>query len=315
MPYDAGYYAEIKVEPSSEYWFNNGGPTGTVPACVDYLNFVAYKSGSDAKIYWRSLIDTAVNRYIVERSSDSLHFASVLDTAAMHQIIAEYAHTEYAEFPTSTVVYYRLKWTMAGKTDTLISPIRKLQSTDGEHNSISFSAQMSGKGTILTEWKSGIDGIVDHYILERAIEDRSFSTINISKAARHFGQQYDITDAPAGIRQGMLVHYQLTAVLDDGTNIIMPVQTVEWAEANTVAEIYPNPCFDGILNIRWYADPGTDMQVTITDVSGKRMYSATVQSSHWQNIFTLETHYKPNGVYLLQTNIAGNKYVQKVVFE
>jgi hypothetical protein len=45
------------------------------------------------------------------------------------------------------------------------------------------------------------------------------------------------------------------------------------------------------------------------------MYSASYQSSHWKNTTTIETPYKPKGVYILRSNIAGSKYAQKVVFE
>ncbi len=315
VPYDNGYYAEIKTLPVSEYWFNNGGPTGTVAAGVDYLNFIATKNGNDVRLTWRSIIDTEVNNYLLERSTDGIHFAAVLDTVAAHSNPGAYTHTEYAEFPASTVVYYRLKWTMTWNTDTLVSPIRKVLATDDDNSLVNLTAQMAGKGKVLAEWTSYIDAIADHYVLEREIGDRGYTTINNSIAAHHYGQKYQVTDAPTNVSQGTLLHYRLTATLDDGTTLTLPIRTVEWAEPNTVASIYPNPCFDGNININWYADPGTELQINLTDITGKSFYNTTAQAGHWSNSTTIATPDKPKGVYILRTNIAGKKASQKVVFE
>ncbi|MBC7554277.1 MAG: T9SS type A sorting domain-containing protein, partial [Taibaiella sp.] len=315
VPYDKGYYAETKVKRLSEFWLNEGGPTHNFPLTVDYLNFVAIKKGTDVQVYWQSMIDTAVNRYVLERSTDGIKFATVNDTAASHQDIATYSITKPGEFQTADILYYRLKWTMTGRATTYYSPVRVLRFNDTENNALTLEAHMAGPDVAMVSWISFIDGIADHYILERQINGRTFDTVNTSRSYRHYGQQYNVIDAPAGVSRGALIKYRLTAVLQDGSNIVPPTQVLEWAVPNSVTSVYPNPSTDGILNMVWYAQPGTEIEFSLTDVTGKNMFATSATAAQYKNTTTIYTGFKPKGIYILRSVISGQKYTQKVVFE
>ena len=315
VPYDRGYYAELAVKPFSEFWFNNGGPTGTLPAGTDYLNFLAFRSGLNVATYWHSLIDTAVSSYTLERGSDGVTFTSVLDTIAVHSSPADYTYIDPVNFTSATVLYYRLQSQM-NSGSTFYSPVRRVSFADIADNMVTLNAQMIGKHSALVTWSSYIDGMVDHYILDRAIESNSYANIYNTPSARHYGQQYNFTDAPsAAIPNGVPVHYRLTAVLDNGTSIVLPIRTIDWDNGNSVVNIYPNPNYDGNITIVWHADTGTVMHVSIFDELGRNRYETSVTSAEWSNTTTLQTFRHAKGIYFVRFDIGGERYTAKMVYE
>ena len=316
VPYDKGYYAELRVKPFSEFWFNDGGPTGTLPAGVDYLNFVAFRNGRGVRTYWYSLIDTAVNIYTVQWSADSVGFTAALDTVAVHSVPAQYSFNDLINPPNYSVLYYRLKWTMAGRNNVYYSPIRKVGISDSAANLITMDASMINHQSVLVNWTSYIDGMVNHYILERAIGINAYTTIDNTISLKHYGQQYYITDQPTEhIQSGRLFHYRLTAILEDGSAIILPIRTVEWDNNGTVVNIYPNPTHNNSFTIVWDADAGTTMHINMTDAIGRSMYQATATATQWNNTTTLQTANRAKGLYFIRIDIGGNRYVAKIVYE
>ena len=316
VPYDKGYYAEITSKPFSEYWFNDGGPTGNFPAGTDYLNFVAFKNGQMATTYWYSLIDTAVNTYILQRSSDSLNFTTVLDTAALHNNPGEYTFNDPLTFTSSETRYYRLQWTMDGSGAVYYSPVRKVSSADSANNLITLNAEPIGHRSALVNWTSYIDGMVSYYILDRAVENNSYATIANVTAFNHYGQFYELTDHPAiNISNGAQVHYRLTAVLQNGTKIVLPIRTITWDNGNSVVNVYPNPNFDGNFTVQWHADAGTVMRIDIFDASGRSNFSAIATATQWNNATTFQTSNHAKGIYFVRIDIGGERYTAKLVYE
>ena len=316
VPYDKGYYAELTVKPFSEFWFNDGGPTGTFPIGTDYLNFIAFKNGQNVTTYWYSLIDTAVHAYTLERSTDGINFVPVIDTTATHSNPGEYTYTDPVNVTSSTVLYYRLQWTMTGGSTTYYSPVRKVDFSDAANNLITFNAQIIGYHSVLASWSSYIDGMTDHYILDRAIDNGAYTNIDNTPSQRHYGQQYSFVDNPAvTIPDNTLVSYRLTAVLDNGTDIILPIRTVYWENGNTLVNVYPNPNYDGNVTISWHADSGTVMHVNIFDELGRSKYQATATAAQWNNTTTFHTFTHAKGVYFARFDIGGKRYTAKLLYE
>jgi hypothetical protein len=316
VPYDNGYYAEFKVKSFSEFWFNNGGPTGNFPAGVDYLNFMAFKAGTKAQTYWYSLIDTAVHRYVLERSDDNATFNSILDTAAVHANPGQYAYTDPEDMAPGSIRYYRLKWAMTGSGKIYYSPVRKVSDADSATNLVQLDARMINSSDVLVSWRSFIDGIVDHYILERAINTGGYVIIRNQTSLKHYGQQYSYVDMPGDdIPSGTPIHYKLTAVLTDGSSVVVPVRTITWINTNAVVTIFPNPTFDGNFTINWFADPGTVMDMHMSNAVGQTFYEATATARKWSNTTTFLTPLKAKGVYFIRMGVQGKQYIAKLVYE
>ncbi len=316
VPYDKGYYAQLHVRPFSEFWFNDGGPTGTFPAGIDYLNFLAFRNGSNVTAYWYSLIDTAVNSYTLERSADSISYTDILDTSAVHTATAQYAVNDPQSFASANLLYYRLRWTMTGKDSVYYSPVRKVTAYDTAANLVILTAQMSGPEQVQVGWTSYIDGMVSYYILERAIGTESYITLETVSALHHYAQQYGYTDnLGKELPQGTPVHYRLTAVLTNGNHLVLPIRTVEWANPNSIVNIFPNPTHDNSFSIQWFANAGTNMQIVLTDASGRRVYESAATATQWNNTSSFLTPQLAHGVYFLRIMINGQKYADKIVYE
>jgi hypothetical protein len=316
VPYDNGYYAQFKVKDLSEFWFNNGGPTGKFPAGVDYLNFLAYKNGDEVKNYWYSLVDTAVATYMLQRAEDSTDFNTIMDTAAVHANPGQYTYNDPVHIDPAKPLYYRLQWTMTGKSQVHYSPIRKVTSADDIRAQIKFDARILNPEDVLLTWQSFIDGMADHYILERSIGDASYAVISDRKAESRYGQQYSMIDKPgSNVEAGTPIHYKLTAVLKDGTRVVPNERTVIWINKNAIVNIYPNPNTDGNVNIAWLATAGSVMKVHITDAIGRTVYDASTVAAQWDNLTVLKTFSGPKGIYFLNIQIEGKQYIAKLVYE
>jgi hypothetical protein len=316
VPYGNGYYAQLNVKPLSEFWFNDGGPTGNFAAGQDYLNFVAFRSGGDVKAYWYSLIDTAVDTYTLERSIDGVTFATIMDTQAVHANPGEYMYSDFIGMLSSSVQYYRLRWTMLGKDKIYYSPIRRVDMNDAAENLVQFDARMINSQEVLASWVSNIDGIVNYYILERSIGSDHYTVIDTTISVNRYGQQYFYTDMPGeGIKQGTRIFYKLTAVLKDGGRVVMPERYVDWIRGGEATSIYPNPTFDGNFTINWFADAGATMQLAITNSIGQTVYQASAVATQWDNATTFKNFTGAKGMYFVRMSIEGQQFVAKLVYE
>lgn len=312
VPYMNGYRAETKIKDWGELWFNNGGPTDAFSADDDYLNFIAYKSGDYATVFWHSLIDTAVNKYILEISNDNVLYSEVATIISRNDNPGEYIY-KASEKLTNTI-FYRLKWTMKNSTKLHYSPVRKIQQNDVAEGLVNFKATMASSKHILTQWQSFIDGMAKNYLLERAINDDSYSEITTVISEKNYGQKYYITDAPANIPSGASLSYKLTVTLNDNSKITLPLQKVKWIDGTYISDVYPNPTTDNKISIKWNADPGTEMKVAIYNITGQLIEQYSITATEWNNTTQLITVPKSKGMYLLKATASNYTSTFKVIF-
>ncbi|MGN6568751.1 MAG: S8 family serine peptidase [Flavipsychrobacter sp.] len=130
VPYDAGYYAMLKLSSFSELWLNDGGPTNSFPVGKDYLVFNARRINyTDVKVDWTSYIDTSVKTYEIERSMDGINYSNINTVNATHINVGNYIYTDKPNATANSSIYYRLKWTMLNNK-VYYSPIRRIDWTD-----------------------------------------------------------------------------------------------------------------------------------------------------------------------------------------
>jgi hypothetical protein len=187
---------------------------------------------------------------------------------------------------------------------------------DDIKSQIKFNARIINPEDVLLTWQSFIDGIVDHYILERSVGDAPYTVLSTRKAANRYGQQYSLIDKPGdNIAEGTPIHYKLTAVLKDGSTVVPDQQTITWFNKNAVVGIYPNPNFDGNVHINWLAEAGSVMRVRITDGVGRMIWQDATTATQWSNATTLKTFSGPKGIYYLYIQIEGKQYFAKLLYE
>ncbi|MCU7548468.1 S8 family serine peptidase [Chitinophagaceae bacterium LB-8] len=116
VPYDKGYYTELKIKNFSEFWFSSENMGGDIALPVRLVSFAVRKEGrSDAVIYWTVGEESNVDRYEIEvangnGSGQQNGFEKIGQVASLGNISQQrqYAFTDQ-EFPKSGIRYYRLK--------------------------------------------------------------------------------------------------------------------------------------------------------------------------------------------------------------
>jgi len=116
VPYDQGYYAEVKLASFSELWFNNGGAAGSFPLPVTGVDFDAHKSGErDVVLSWKCLVDTQVGYYELQRSANARDWTTVAQVPPVHDNAHRYSYTDRPGG--APAYYYRLKFTLLNGRD------------------------------------------------------------------------------------------------------------------------------------------------------------------------------------------------------
>jgi hypothetical protein len=315
LPFDNGYRAELSIHKTGELWFNNGGPTSAFAAGNDYLNFLAFRAGDKAKVYWHSLIDTAVAGYTLERSDSGTVFEPVHEQIPAGKPIAEYTYTDPTGFDVMLARYYRLRWTMHGSSMLHYSPVRRVGEADVLPNLVQFDAAMTGSNKVTVQWTSYIDALADHYVLEYAIGDNNYTLLEQRTATRRYGQAYTRVHLPGALNSGTAVRYRLTAVLADGSSVVLPERTVRWIDGSMVTSLYPNPAPGGSFAVRWNAEQGAAMQLAVTDIASREVVTASAVATAWDNTTLIQTGRLPAGVYLVRMQIGGYQHTAKLVIE
>lgn len=109
IPNDNGYYAEYQVNGFSEFWIDNGGPTNAIPLPLTLLSFTAVRSGNNGLLQWSTNDASGVSRFIIEKSSDNLHYTALDSVAASADGsgVDNYQYTDSHLDPGAN--YYRLR--------------------------------------------------------------------------------------------------------------------------------------------------------------------------------------------------------------
>jgi hypothetical protein len=113
VPYDAGYYAEFKVNSFSELWFNSGGAGNAFPLPLSSVEFTARKiSDMSVLTSWMSHIDTQVSGYELQRSDNGIDFNTISRKPAIGNNDYAYSYIDLIGPVNVRAFYYRLQYTL-----------------------------------------------------------------------------------------------------------------------------------------------------------------------------------------------------------
>lgn len=150
VPYFDGYYAVFETDKIGEYWFNDGGITGSNPLPYFTLEFDAVKSGErTARIRWKNAIDEDVLSYQLQ-ADEGEGFMPVLNISAVGDKDHEYTFTDTPGLALAPHTFYRLRYTNRDGR-SLVSPIRKI-SWEGLPVSFEVFPNPTHDGTINFRW-------------------------------------------------------------------------------------------------------------------------------------------------------------------
>ena len=125
IPFDNGYYAETTVKGFSEFWINGGGKLQDHPLAAWLKNFTATPVDSSALLNWSSWQESGSVKYIIEKSTDSIHFYKIGEVPAVPHTdsIQTYQFTDTVLIPGNNY-YMLLLYDQNG--DSLVSPVKNI---------------------------------------------------------------------------------------------------------------------------------------------------------------------------------------------
>ena len=155
VPYDIGYYAEATVNSFSEFWFNDGGPTGTFGIDQKIIEFDAARTGGRVVLAdWTSYIDTAVTKYELESAGTDLAFSAIYTVTAINAAPQTYTYTDNPKID-GPYNYYRLHYQLKNGS-WFYSPIRRVSWEGAEGNIMVYPNPVSN-GLLTIDWLKGND--------------------------------------------------------------------------------------------------------------------------------------------------------------
>jgi hypothetical protein len=201
IPYDNGYYAETTVQGFSEFWINGGGKQQDHPLAAWLKDFTAVRADSTGLLNWTSWQENASQKYIIEKSTDSLNFTKVGQVPAISHSdsIQSYQFTDPDLLNGNN--YYRLVLYLQNG-DSLISPVRKIVYEPGALVIGVYPNPTSGNIQINTTSSCQELQIFD--VLGRKL---------MEKQCQGFEQQISIASFPPGV-------YFLKLFTDNGNKLI-----------------------------------------------------------------------------------------------
>lgn len=170
---------------------------------------------------------------------------------------------------------------------------------------LSFTARSVGKDHVLVAWSTSLEQHIDHFEVQRSIDNNLFQTIEHVKAAGESEniQFYSVNDNhPAdGIN-----FYRLKEVDTDGKSYFYPVVSVQFGEQEGL-DIYPNPA-SAYTNIISHKEQ--ILQVTVFDVAGKAINN--IHYSSGQTTVKLNTASLAQGTYIITVKTTSKTFRQKL---
>lgn len=114
--------------------------------------------------------------------------------------------------------------------------------------------------------------------------------------------RYAFTSDPGGNYEGIAI---------DDVEVFDRKYTVP---APGLISVSPNPNSTGNIKIAWAAYTGTKMDVSISDMMGREVYSTSVQANGSYNETNLQTTVFEAGIYFVHIRIGNMKFVEKLVY-
>jgi hypothetical protein len=160
VPYDAGYYAEVKLASFSELWFNSGGAAHSFPLPIASVEFNARKVSPESVLTtWLSHVDTQVTNYEVQRSENAMDFNVITTVSAVHDNAQQYSYVDMPGNIIAQALYYRLRYKLLDGRD-YYSPMRQII-WSGKAAAVQVYPNPTSDGKLSIHWSTTPDAKMD----------------------------------------------------------------------------------------------------------------------------------------------------------
>lgn len=159
-------------------------------------------------------------------------------------------------------------------------------------------------------WSTATEVDSDYFGVERSQDGHSWEEIGRVSAAGNTTSisEYHLTDEEP-LKQNN--YYRIRQVDIDGDFSYSEVEVVKFGQEASVIEIYPNPVRQGaslVISSLW----SEDIKIKLTDISGKTLQTWEQSVTIGTQVFDLDIHGWPNGVYFI--SIEGEQNWQPLRF-
>lgn len=168
----------------------------------------------------------------------------------------------------------------------------------------------------MLEWVTVSEKEFNYFEIQRSTDAENFVSLGRMKAMNskniHFTYVFN-DEAPAeGIN-----YYRLKQVDLNGKVEYSEIISIQMGNNKklSVKNIYPNPT-SGQINIDVYSDAETTLEIKLTDLLGKAVYTEKVQAAKGLNVYRVSEEKIPAGMFfvsLFSCDEEGFSYTQKII--
>lgn len=173
----------------------------------------------------------------------------------------------------------------------------------------SFTARRSNSINILN-WSTQQELNTAYFVIERSVDGRNFESIGELAAAGNSNtvRHYTFTDSRPAKGNN---YYRLRTVDKDNSSALSNIRKIR-NDGTADISIYPNPVNDKI-NIAIDADKASAGHVFITDVSGKMIYSRSVNIPSGNTILPITLNNVTAGSYIMKIQLNNDLIIRKFI--
>lgn len=182
-------------------------------------------------------------------------------------------------------------------------------------NLFRFNVSHADERSVLLQWSSLTDAQTTKYFVQRADSGFTFQTFREINPVRQNDHVYQLLDTPMLYRSYVL--YRIMYENDDGKIYYSPIRQINWANENGDITVYPNPVYNGILNLSWFKGNNAPLQWQFFDYTGKLIRTGTTSGNAFNDIQEIPVGKwgLASGVYLLKVITPKKNWTFKIVYK
>ena len=177
-----------------------------------------------------------------------------------------------------------------------------------------FNGVMANKEVNLT-WATSTEINNDHFTIERSKDGKNFDELVYVKGAGNSNtiQNYNYEDKEplSGVSYYRLEQTDINGKSVYANQIVM-VDNSSAANKLTALNLEPNP-FKNTMSVNFSTVNDGNMQVSVSDLSGKTVYSETTSYTEGNNMLNLNLDNLADGIYILKMQMGNTVNTQRIV--
>ncbi|HTO15985.1 MAG TPA: S8 family serine peptidase [Edaphocola sp.] len=181
-------------------------------------------------------------------------------------------------------------------------------------NALNFTAQKGAEKTVKLSWLNRLDEKVEHYQLQSDF-GLGFQEVVKLNSINDSNHQYHYIDTAILLHQPFVL-YRLKYTFIDGRIFYGPIRKISWDNLPTSFEIFPNPTYDGIINLKWYNNNEESFKWGLYSILGQEIASGEIDQNKFSGVEQIS--FKDKGhigeVYILKIKFKNHEQKYKILY-